>query len=88
MEARSQRICLLLHAWAPLTHVFFSFNAVSCSISVELAFYATFPILIVRFNRNWGWKLLGSFGLLAFLIFVRTELRVPDPRWNYDGVTL
>jgi peptidoglycan/LPS O-acetylase OafA/YrhL len=51
---------LLVHAWLPFKELFFSFNAVSWSLSVELCFYLLFPVLIHRFASNWPVKLLGA----------------------------
>ncbi|GGD24447.1 acyltransferase [Aureimonas glaciei] len=47
----------LIQAWNPVGDYFFSYNAVSWSISTELGFYLAFPLLLYRFERTWFWKL-------------------------------
>lgn len=37
---------ILLHSWVPYADWFYSYNFVSWSISTELAFYVTFPVLL------------------------------------------
>ena len=59
----------LLQSWIPIQHFYFSYNAVSWSISTEAFFYLMFPLLIFRFSRTWWWKLLLSFfALLAMAV--------------------
>jgi peptidoglycan/LPS O-acetylase OafA/YrhL len=59
---------LLLQAWVPIQKIYFSYNAVSWSISTEVFFYLMFPLLISSLERNWYWKLFGSAFLVAALI--------------------
>lgn len=47
----------LVHAWIPLPRFFFSYNAVSWSISTEFGFYLLFPVLILGLGTTWWWKL-------------------------------
>lgn len=47
----------MVHAWVPATGWFFSYNAVSWSISTEFFFYLAFPVLIAGFRTNWWWKI-------------------------------
>jgi len=47
----------LLQAWVPLFFVYFSYNAVSWSISTEAFFYLLFPWLGKDWGRTWYWKL-------------------------------
>lgn len=62
---------LLLQSWVPTGDYFFSYNAVSWSISTEIGFYLAFPFLIRSFESTWPWKLAACFiaslaiGLLA-----------------------
>lgn len=43
----------LVQSWIPSSKYYFSFNAVSWSISVELGFYLLFPLLLSGTRRNW-----------------------------------
>jgi peptidoglycan/LPS O-acetylase OafA/YrhL len=47
----------MLHAWSPYMADFFSYNAVSWSVSTEMALYAAFPFLAKGFRQNWPFKL-------------------------------
>jgi peptidoglycan/LPS O-acetylase OafA/YrhL len=58
---------LLFQSYIPVKQVFFSFNDVSWSISDEMFFYASFPLLIVFFNKLNKNKLL-KYSLLLLLI--------------------
>ncbi|MES2568561.1 MAG: acyltransferase [Verrucomicrobiota bacterium] len=60
----------MLHAWIPVTACFFSFNAVSWSISTEFFFYFAFPLLIAGLRQTWHWKgvLIGSV-VIAMLLW-------------------
>ncbi|HET8629326.1 MAG TPA: acyltransferase [Thermomicrobiales bacterium] len=60
----------LLHAWIPTNRYNFSFNAPSWSISVELFFYACFPLLIARWRRTWAVKLGLALGLALTAVLV------------------
>jgi peptidoglycan/LPS O-acetylase OafA/YrhL len=59
---------LLLQAWVPVQGIYFSYNAVSWSISTEVFFYLLFPLLIPSLEKNWYWKLFGSGFLVLALI--------------------
>ena len=59
---------LLLQAWVPIQRIYFSYNAVSWSISTEVFFCLTFPLLILSIEKNWPWKLCGSAVLVLALI--------------------
>jgi peptidoglycan/LPS O-acetylase OafA/YrhL len=56
----------LLHAWIPDYRYFFSFNAVSWSISVEMFFYLTLPLVLLRPGR-WLLLSLAAVGVLVVL---------------------
>lgn len=59
----------MIHAWVPATGWFFSFNAVSWSISTEFFFYLAFPFLIAGFRETWRWKLaLGAALVVGILL--------------------
>lgn len=63
----------LLHAAVPMTAYQFSWNAVSWSISTEAFFYLAFPLLLIRIEKTWHWKLLGA-AVLAAGVFVLGHL--------------
>lgn len=44
----------LVHAWVPQSDYFFSYNAVSWSISAEMGFYLLFPVLLYKFRQYPG----------------------------------
>jgi peptidoglycan/LPS O-acetylase OafA/YrhL len=69
---------LMIHAWLPWTHTFFSFNAVSWSISTEFAFYLLFPFLIRDFERSWHWKLATALALCIGMQFLCLYFRLPE----------
>ena len=69
---------LMVHSWIPLSKYFFSYNAVSWSISVELLFYLSFPLLISNFSRNWWVKLAVSGALVVVLALLCDSLQLPD----------
>ncbi|WP_311885820.1 MULTISPECIES: acyltransferase [unclassified Pseudomonas] len=60
---------LMLHAAVPIPDVYFSFNAVSWSISTEIFFYMAFPLLLLWFSSNPALKLCAAIafgGLFAY----------------------
>ncbi|MBN2810250.1 MAG: acyltransferase [Deltaproteobacteria bacterium] len=57
----------LLQSWVPLSEFYYSFNAVSWSISTEFGLYLLFPLLLAGFSRNWAFKLVGT---LTFTIVI------------------
>jgi len=67
----------MLHAIVPKTGFFFSYNAVSWSISTEFFFYAAFPFLISKFWRTWWWKLGLALALLTGLFVICAVLPIP-----------
>lgn len=54
---------LMLHAAVPIPDVYFSFNAVSWSISTEIFFYMTFPLLLLWFSSKPVLKLCAAIAL-------------------------
>ncbi|MFL9952496.1 acyltransferase [Paraburkholderia nemoris] len=72
----------LIHAWIPIIAFFFSFNAVSWSISTEAFFYLMFPVLRHRWESTWHWKslivALVVFGVLAVASVYRVSLINPQ----------
>ncbi|WP_160149816.1 acyltransferase family protein [Legionella beliardensis] len=65
----------LTQAWHHKAVIFFAFNAVSWSLSVELFFYCMFPLLIWKFQANWlsRLKLSAMLGLLAIWMAISTR---------------
>ena len=54
---------LLLQAWIPSQDWYYSYNAVSWSLSVEMAFYAAFPALLFLMRKDW--RLAAGLGFAA-----------------------
>jgi peptidoglycan/LPS O-acetylase OafA/YrhL len=87
---------LLLQAWLPKPEYFLSYNAASWTVSVELAFYLTFPFWIAGFQRNWSRKILlaavmvGTTLLAARLLGVGVAtLNTMEARgWGYSLPTV
>ncbi len=63
----------MVQAWIPLSKYFFSYNAVSWSISVEFLFYLAFPLLVRNFNGNW-WVKLAIAGAVVLVLAVSSDL--------------
>lgn len=60
----------LTQAWSPLPTDFFAFNGVAWTLSVEMFFYALFPILVANFSNTWHIKLALSGALAAYAILL------------------
>lgn len=58
---------VLLQSWVPKSEFYWSFNAVSWYLSLQLAMYFAFPYIRKRINRNTNNKRIG---LSAFLIVI------------------
>lgn len=67
----------LIQAWIPDRSYFWSFNAVSWSISTEFAFYLLFPFLILNFSRIWKRKLLLGFLLSVGIVVLCSLFDLP-----------
>ena len=62
---------LCLQSWFPIPSVFFSFNAVTWSVSVEAFFYACFPFLNKLSFRSLSFLLLSLFAInISTALFV------------------
>ena len=72
---------LLLQAWIPLPGYFFSFNAVSWSLSTEFLFYITFPLLVLNWRRTWPWKIALCATAAASMVWISNAAKLPF----YDG---
>lgn len=70
----------LVHAWIPMTQVFFSYNAPSWSTSTMMFFYLCFPFIIGLARNRWHILLACSalFVLAAMCICTALELPVFD----------
>lgn len=68
---------LLFQGWYPAQAVFFSFNAVTWAVSVEVFFYLVFPLLIRDFENTWLLKLFLSVLLTAAVISASNILQLP-----------
>ncbi len=67
----------LLQSWIPDSAYFYSFNAVSWSISTEFAFYLMFPFLLLNFSRTWKYKLLLGFSFALGVVGLCLLLDLP-----------
>jgi peptidoglycan/LPS O-acetylase OafA/YrhL len=78
---------LLLQAWIPNRSVYFSYNAVSWSVSCEVLFYVLFlPILRFMTRRpviRMGVILLVVFATLLLLQAVTLRMGIDDSSWLY-----
>lgn len=78
---------LLVQSWSHSLSGFFSFNAVSWSISTEMFFYAMFPILIWRWESTKVIKLLASAALVLACIASAASLNwAGEVAANVDSV--
>ena len=78
----------MLDSWAPVRGVLSSWNSVSWSISVEMAFYATFPVLLFAMTRRplltLALTAAVSLGVLAAGVAAGLPVFVVD----WDAITL
>ncbi len=78
---------LLLQAWNPDPYVYYAFNSVSWTLSVEMFFYLLFPLLIVNFNTNWHWKVYFAVTLALLAIYLGGTMSAEDFNGQeYGGV--
>lgn len=75
----------MVHAWVPYQDSYFAFNAVTWSISVELAFYLLFPILIQGFRRRWPIVLCGAVLVFSGVVQLSAALALPPSRPGQPG---
>jgi peptidoglycan/LPS O-acetylase OafA/YrhL len=68
----------MVHAWIPVGPWFFSYNAVSWSVSTEFFFYLMFPLLIWNWSRTFWWKWIASLGVLILLCELSRALSLPN----------
>jgi peptidoglycan/LPS O-acetylase OafA/YrhL len=77
----------MTHAWIPMGPWYFSYNAVSWSISTEFFFYLVFPLLIINWSRSFWWKWLIALGALILLCELSRALSLPRKFEMDDIVT-
>lgn len=77
---------LLLQSWFPTGDYFFSYNAVSWSISTEMSFYLAFPFLIRNFESTWPWKLAACFVASSAMGLLAWQLGLPFYSGGKDAV--
>lgn len=66
----------LLQAWVPSTSWYFSFNAPSWSLSVEMFFYLAFPLLVGMASRSLFWT-------AAALVATKAGITIGDPESKF-----
>ena len=79
---------LMIQSWIPMSIFYFSYNAVSWSISTEMFFYLVFPLIIINWNKYSKYIFLSSAILLFSIIFITNYLDLPtygDPYKGLDG---
>jgi peptidoglycan/LPS O-acetylase OafA/YrhL len=79
-------IAFLLQAWVPYGSAVFGINGVAWSISVELFFYALFPLLIADWRRTWVWKLALSLFLAIAIASTADALLNTEWKWGDTGL--
>jgi len=67
----------LMQSWVPMREIFFSFNSLSWTLSVETFFYLLFPFLIKDFEKNWPQKLLLSAGIVVMMVYISKFFQLP-----------
>jgi peptidoglycan/LPS O-acetylase OafA/YrhL len=78
---------LLVHAWVPSRDYYFSYNALSWTVSTEFFFYLLFPLLIANFKATWWWKLLASLASLGALVAICAAFALPGYSVTDPGIT-
>lgn len=70
----------LIQAWIPLKEYFWSFNAVSWSISTEFAFYLLFPFLLLNIKKRWKIELIIVFTISMAVVILSMVAGIPVGR--------
>ncbi len=66
----------LTQSFIPLGPYFFSYNAVSWSISTEAGFYLLFPLIIRKFAATWHWKLALALVVSLSMVWLASHLQL------------
>jgi len=69
----------LVQSWIPIQEFYFSYNAVSWSISTEVFLYLAFPLLLFRLSRTWHWKLALAFLLVLIMAMLARGVNDASP---------
>lgn len=77
----------LIQAWIPLKNVILSLNRVAWSISTEMVFYLSFPLLLLRWKENWVSKIILVFALLVVFILIGNYFQLINDD-TYTGISL
>lgn len=67
----------LTQAWALLPSIYFAYNGVAWTLSVEMFFYALFPLLILNLSKTWHLKLVLAALLAAASIYISISTGTP-----------
>ena len=75
----------LLQAWSPQMATYWSLNAPSWSVSVELCFYVLFPFLLPWLARRPARRMLALVGIaVGFILVIGKAFPHIDPLWLGD----
>lgn len=74
---------MLLQSWIPISKYYFSYNAVSWSISTEFAFYFFFPFFIFMARKYGRWLLLAPVAIPILIALICVILKLP--LYEQDG---
>lgn len=66
---------LMIQGWIPYQDYYFSYNSPAWSISTEVFFYITFPLIIYKWKNNWPYKIMFSFALLFIMLYTSNILQ-------------
>ena len=78
----------MLDAWVPTRAVLQSWNNVSWSISVEMAFYAVFPLLLAAMSRRPALTLAGAAAVSLGVVGAGAAAGLPVFALDRDALTL
>ena len=68
---------LLIQTWIPIPAYYFSYNAVTWSISAEVFFYALFPFLVINWKNTWFFKTCGIIGVSLAVVLIADRMGLP-----------
>lgn len=81
---------LMIQSWIPMSAYYFSYNAVSWSVATEFFFYLMFPLVILKWNRTWLFKLVFSAIIVIIIIMLSNALELPaySPKNIQNGLVV